>query len=272
MTQYIFDNAQQQQAAQRFGGLAAQFDGWTIQHLERTGIQEGWHCLEIGGGGGSIADWLARRVGPTGYVLTTDIDPRLLEALSNHGQANLEVRKHDIAADPLPANAFDLIHERLVLLHVPQREQALHNIFSALKPGGWFILEEFDAYMVNRTAVTADPTAAALYDKMRDAMRLLMLQRGADNTFARTAHERMLAHGFEEVGVEGYLNIWMGSAPGKLVDRANFEQIREEVVRAGFISDQEVEAVLRLLQDPDFVVTAPLMLTAWGRKPSAGGA
>jgi ubiquinone/menaquinone biosynthesis C-methylase UbiE len=187
MSQTVFDNAQQQQAAQRFGGLAAQYDQWTIQHLERTGIGEGWHCLEIGGGGGSIADWLAQKVSPSGYVLTTDIDPRFLDALRDRKQANFEVRRHDIAADPLPANAFDLIHERLVLLHVPQREQALRNIVTAQKPGGWFMLEEFDAWMVNRTAVTADP-AAALYDKMRHAQTALMRQLGADNTFARAAH------------------------------------------------------------------------------------
>jgi ubiquinone/menaquinone biosynthesis C-methylase UbiE len=272
MNQYVFDNAQQQQAAQRFGGLAAQYDGWTIQHLERTGIGEGWHCLEIGGGGGSIADWLAHRVGPSGHILATDIDPSFLDAVRERNQANLEVRKHDIAVDPLPAEAFDLIHERLVLIHVPQREQALRNIVTALKPGGWFVLEEFDAWMVNRTATTADPAAAALYDKMRSAMTAVMQQRGADNTFARTAHERLQSHGLVDIGVEGYLTIWTGNAPGRRVDRANFEQVREGVVAAGLITEQEVDAVLRLLEDPKFVVSAPLMLTAWGRKPSGEGA
>ena len=145
------------------------------------------------------------------------------------------------------------------------------EIFSLLKPGGWFVLEEFDARMVNRTAVTADPAAAELYQKMLGAQTVLMRRRGADNTFARTAHERLQSHGLVDVGVEGYLTVWTGSAPGRLVDRANFEQIRESVVAAGLISAQEVEAVLRLLEVPTFVVSAPLMLTAWGRKPLADG-
>lgn len=269
MTQYIFDNACQQQAAKRFSGLAAQFDGWTIQHLERTGITAGWRCLEIGGGGGSIADWLARRVGPSGHVLTTDIDPRFLESLGSLGQANIEVRRHDIANDPLQPDAFDLIHERLVLLHVPERERALHNIVLALKPGGWFVLEEFDAWMVDRTATAADHSGAVLYDKMRQAMTTLIRQHGAENTFVRNAHERLSAHGLVDIGVEGYLKVWTADAPGRIVDRANIEQIREEIVRAGLITDDEVAEVLRLLDDPKFVVTSPLMLTAWGRKPGA---
>jgi SAM-dependent methyltransferase len=47
-------------------------------------------------------------------------------------------------ADPLPARSFDLIHERLVLFHVPAREQALERMVSALKPGGWIVIEAFD--------------------------------------------------------------------------------------------------------------------------------
>ena len=36
----------------------------------------GWHCLEVGGGGGTVAHWMAERCAPGGSVLCTDIDPR----------------------------------------------------------------------------------------------------------------------------------------------------------------------------------------------------
>src|ERR1039458_7122444 len=39
---------------------------------------------------------------------------------------------------------FDLVHARLVLVHVPQRAQALAAMVAALKPGGWLLLEEAD--------------------------------------------------------------------------------------------------------------------------------
>jgi ubiquinone/menaquinone biosynthesis C-methylase UbiE len=95
-------------------------------------VAEGWHCLEVGAGGGSIATWLCDRVGAAGHVVATDIDPRFLDAV---GSPNLEVRRHDIASDPLPEAAFDLVHTRLVLVHLPEREAALRRIVRALKPG-----------------------------------------------------------------------------------------------------------------------------------------
>ena len=138
---YALNNAGRE-ASSRFTALAAMYDPGTIRHLEDRGVSSGWHCLEVGGGGGSIAAWLAARVGPAGRVLVTDIDPRFLESLQG---AHVEVRRHDIVSDALPEAAFDLVHSRLVLLHLPEREKALARMVSTLKPGGWLVDEEFDA-------------------------------------------------------------------------------------------------------------------------------
>jgi ubiquinone/menaquinone biosynthesis C-methylase UbiE len=37
-------------------------------------VQPGWRCLEVGAGRGSMAVWLAQRVGPSGHVVATDVD------------------------------------------------------------------------------------------------------------------------------------------------------------------------------------------------------
>jgi hypothetical protein len=49
----------------RFAALAAIYDPQTIRHLETLGVACGWRCLEVGAGSGTIAKWLADRVGPT---------------------------------------------------------------------------------------------------------------------------------------------------------------------------------------------------------------
>ena len=59
---YALDNAAVQ-AGDRFAALSELFDAGTIDHIEQRGITSGWHCLELGGGGGSIAAWLSERVG-----------------------------------------------------------------------------------------------------------------------------------------------------------------------------------------------------------------
>src|SRR5262245_6230837 len=100
---YTFDNSGAQAAA-RFTALATIFDPGTIRHLEEIGVDKGWSCLEVGAGGGSIAEWLCDQVGSTGQVVATDIDTRFLETL---GKCNLDVRRHDIGSAPLPQAAFD---------------------------------------------------------------------------------------------------------------------------------------------------------------------
>ena len=75
---YLFDNPAMAETAMRFSGLETTFDPSTIRVLTGVGVTGGWACWEIGAGGGSIARWLADRVGPMGSVLATDIDPRFI--------------------------------------------------------------------------------------------------------------------------------------------------------------------------------------------------
>jgi SAM-dependent methyltransferase len=82
-------------------------------------------------------------------VLAIDLDPRFLVA---HADSMLTVRQHDITADPLPAAAFDLVHARLVLMHLPARERALAILVHALRPGG--LSEE---YLMRYQALLAEP-------------------------------------------------------------------------------------------------------------------
>ena len=77
-------------------------------------------------------EWLSRRVGSSGHVLATDISTSFLDVLD---LPNLEVRRHDIVQDDLPEDAFDLVHARLVLTHLAERDIALRRMVKALKPG-----------------------------------------------------------------------------------------------------------------------------------------
>jgi ubiquinone/menaquinone biosynthesis C-methylase UbiE len=140
MTMYVFPNAAPQ-AATRLGALAEVFDPGTIRHLEARGVGPGWSCVEVGGGLGTMTRWLSASVGQRGRVLATDIDTRLLDAIR---LPNVEVRRHDIVAEPLPAAAYDLAYTRLVLEHLLEPDRALARIVESLKPGGWAVIEDFE--------------------------------------------------------------------------------------------------------------------------------
>jgi ubiquinone/menaquinone biosynthesis C-methylase UbiE len=271
MSQYVFDNAAPQ-ASQRFASLETIYDPWTIRHLEAIGIGPGWRCWEVGAGGGSIARWLAARCGPTGHVLVTDIDPRyLVERAVAPDHAPLEIRRHDIGSDPLPVASFALIHARLVLIHVPTREQALARLVTALAPGGWLVIEELDEMLLDLTYPMSDAAAAALFQKVRTAQRRLLAARSGELalSWGRDLYQRLRAQGLVDVGMEGYLALRAGGSPGAQLMRANFEQIGEEAVTAGLCTTEELAHMLTLLDDPDFVASAPPMFTAWGRRMPA---
>jgi ubiquinone/menaquinone biosynthesis C-methylase UbiE len=257
--QYVLDNAAPQTPA-RFSALADLYDTTTIRHLERIGVDHGWRCWEIGAGPGSIALWLADRCGPDGSVLATDIDTRFLDQ-SDH--ANLTVRRHDIVSDPLPGEHFDLIHARLVLVHLPEREKVLDRMVAALKPGGWLLTEEFDS-VSQLSAPDRSPWEVTL--KSASAMREVMTGRGVNAGFGRALAGHLRARGLEVISAEGRMHMWQGKSLGTHLMKANLEQLREAVLGTGSVTALEFEDDLARLDQEDFMTPSPVMWSVAARR------
>jgi SAM-dependent methyltransferase len=257
---YLLDNGTRE-APKRFAVLSTLFDPGTYRHLEACGVGRGWHCLEVGGGGGSIACWLADRVGPTGRVLATDIDPRFLESLN---LPNLEVRRHDIAADPLPEAAFDLVHARLVLMHLPGRKTAMERMTSALKPGGWLVDEEYDSFSMPPDGIVS-PGEVLLQTQV--AMMRLLEDGGVDRLYGRRLCARLRAHGLVSIGAEARAFMWQSGSPGAALVRATYELLRDAMVDGNYITPQQFEEDIARLDDPDFLMPSSILWSAWGRRP-----
>jgi len=85
------------------------------------------------------------------------------------------VIRHDVGVDPLPEAAFDLVHARLVLIHVPQAAAALARLAAALRPGGWLVIEDFDPTFIDRSFATADGSDVALVHKAYAALAELLV-------------------------------------------------------------------------------------------------
>jgi SAM-dependent methyltransferase len=258
--EYALDNAAPQ-AGDRFDALSAMFDAGTISHLDRLGVTGGWHCLEVGGGGGSIAAWLSERAGPTGHVVVTDVNTRFLDAING---LNMEVCQHDIVNDPLPEGAFDLVHARLVLMHLPQREAVLERLVKALKPGGWLLDEEFDLISL-RANPELNPCEELL--NAETAFYRLLNQKGVELSFGRILFGRLRALGLEHVSAEGRLSMWTDRSAGPDLLRANFEQLREAMIQSGYITAKQLARDIARLDDPNFVTPSPTLWAVQGRRP-----
>jgi SAM-dependent methyltransferase len=268
MTGYVFDNAAEGPTARRFAGLEALYDARTRRALEATGIGPGWRCLEVGAGGGSVAAWLAGQVGADGHVLATDLDPRFLSALPSLDRANVEIRRHDVAADPLPIAEFDLVHARLVLVHLPAAADVLARLAATLRPNGWLVVEDFDPTFVDRAFPIADPENAAVARRVFGVLGELLEARGAGPGWARGLHGRVAGAGLVDIVAEGNLEIRMGGSPGAQVDAANLEQTGPALIAAGTLETMDFDRMLTLLADPGFTYASPVMFVVRGRRPA----
>ncbi|WP_051969784.1 methyltransferase domain-containing protein [Kitasatospora azatica] len=259
---YVFDRSWAREH-ERLAALEQVFDEATTERLTALGVGEGWHCLEAGCGGGSTARWLARRVGPTGEVLATDLDPRFAEG---HGLPNLTVRRHDLLADPLPSAAFDLVHARALLEHLPGRAEALRRLVEATRPGGWVVIEDFDIEgpMVAAIARYWPAGHRALADRLYRALEAGFTAADADAGYGRRLPDALDEAGLTEVGARLHAPLLPGATPFLVL---TLRQLRTPLLATGLITAQELDEAVDLIQRQDVRYVPNVMVTAWGRRP-----
>jgi SAM-dependent methyltransferase len=256
---YLLDN-QQAQAGERFDALSQLFDPVTFGHLRRLGIAAGWRCWEVGAGGPGVPRWLATQVGPGGHVLATDLDESWLPR-----DAPYDVLRHDVGTEAAPAVGLDLVHARLVLVHVPEREAALASMVAALRPGGWLLVEEADPGLQPLLSPDEYGPEQALANRLRQGFRSLMAGRGADLAFGRTLPRRLREAGLEHVEADAYFPI--ASPACTALERATVEQIRVRLVASGLATDAEVDQHLANVDTGTMDLATSPLVSAWGRRP-----
>jgi SAM-dependent methyltransferase len=254
------------EAGERFEALAELFDPWTFRHLADLGLGEGWRCWEVGAGGVSVPRGLAERVGTAGRVLATDIDVSWLTPAAG---GPLDVRRHDIVRDPPPDETFDLVHARLVLVHLEDREAALRVMVDALRPGGWLVIEDADPGLQPLACPDERGAAEQLANRLRRDIRALMVERGADMAFGRRLPRLLRGSGLTDVRAEAYLPI--ASPACALLEASTVRLVRENLLAAGLATAEEIELHLENLLRGELDLMFAPMITAWGRKPEGSG-
>ncbi|MFG2883177.1 methyltransferase [Streptomyces sp. NPDC048297] len=257
---YLLDN-QQTEAGQRFDAFATLFDPTTFRHLTGFGLGPGWRCWEVGAGGTSVVSWLAKKVGPTGKVVATDIDTSRLAAVARHP---VEVRVHDVGAQEPPAEGFDLVHARLVLVHVPDRERALRSMVKALRPGGRLLIEDADPALQPLICPDEYGPEQQLANRLRHGFRKLLAHRGADLSYGRKLPRLLREAGLRGVEADAYFP--MSSPACSALESATVRQIREQLVAAGLATDEEIDRHLANVEAGGMDLATAPMISAWGRK------
>ena len=256
---YLLGNSAEP-AGVRLEAISVLFDPSTFRHVKRLGIRPGWRCWEVGAGSPTVPTWLADQVGLRGSVLATDID---LSRLAGPAGSPYDVRRHDVGSDQPPPGPFDLIHARLVLVHVPLRAQALLNLVRVLRPGGWLLVEDADPRLQPLACPDEYGPDQQLANALRHSFRQLLSERGADLGYGRTLPRQLRAAGLTDVGADAYFP--MTSSAGDRLEAATVVLLRDRLLAAGIATGAEIERHLANVRAGRLDIATAPMISAWGR-------
>jgi SAM-dependent methyltransferase len=257
--EYAFDN-NTAEGAHQLRLLAEILDPHTFDVLAAQSVGAGWDCWDIGTGGGTVATWLADRVGPEGHVLATDIKPHHVP-----GKTNVTVMRHDLRSDPFPERKFDLIHARLLLMHLPEREELVHRMRDALKPGGVLVVSDWEISRLDLVLDSPDDASSAVFRKFLDAILAFCPSAGVDPHWAARSHRVFRAAGLTDVLTVTDARSWAGGTAGCLLHRGNSVQLSPRLHDVG-LTEEDLARLREVLLDPRFVASSYLMFTTTGRR------
>jgi SAM-dependent methyltransferase len=261
---YLLDN-RQVEAGARFEAISELFNPWTFRHMDDAGLGQGWRVWEVGAGGPSVPSWIAGRVGAAGRVLATDIDVSWLADAPELAGAPVEVRRHDLVRDDPPEGPFDLVHARLVLVHLADRDRALQTMIDALRPGGVLLVEDADPGLQPLACPDERGPDERLANAVRRGFRALLAERGADLAYGRRLPRLLRDAGLDDVRAEAFFPL---SAPAcGVLETASVLQVRERLIEGGHATAEEIRHLLAVIAAGRLDLTLAPLISVWGRRP-----
>lgn len=256
-TAYTLDQAWHAER-ERLNGITSLYDPTTMDFCRGLGLRPGWRCADVGSGTGSVAELLAAEVGATGSVLAADLDTRFLAPLASD---TLAVAQLDITQSALPDGPFDLIHARLLLEHLPARDDVLVQLAGQLAPGGWLVIEDFDWV----TATVTDP-ASELATKIATACRTVFGLHGYAHDYGRRLPRALQAAGLVEVHTRAEAKqVQADTRRGIPQWELLVAQLAPAMLAQHLVTAVELDEFSRLCHDGDTVFFAPMMVSCAGR-------
>jgi SAM-dependent methyltransferase len=252
-------------AAHRLRLLHALYGPGTRRLLLDAGIRKGMRVADLGCGVGMVTEMLAELVGPGGLAVGIDSSSAQL----TQARKQLCVRKANVTfvhasatAVDLPAQSFDLVYCRFLLIHLPDPENALREMRRLLKPNGILVCEDSDL-----TDCGSEP-ASALH-AFADLWGRLGPIKGVDYTLGRRLYHMVLAAGFLTPDITFNQPVIARGETKRLLE-LSVGEAGPSFVQAGLITAEELERTIiemrRLAEDETILALMPRMSQVWARK------
>lgn len=217
--------------------------------LDMAQVKKGQRILDVAAGAGEQSITAAERVGPEGYVLATDLSPRILEfameLAAEKGLKNIEVKEMDGEDLTVPDNSFDVVISRVGLIFFPDQQKALKEMLRVLKPGG------FVAAIVYST-VDKNPFFSTPVSIIRKRAQLPPPVKGQPGPFSLGA-EGVLDAAFEQAGFANirseYINAPVLMATARECVSFEYESFAALHQMLGNLSEEEKKAAWQEIEE-----------------------
>ncbi len=236
--------------------------------LEAIPVRLGWRCADLGCGPVGIVAELARRVGPSGSVVGTDIDSESLTALREHVSdlSNISVAHDDAYASQLPAGAFDLVHVRYVFSPVGGNERLLNSMISLARPGAIIAAQETDTS--SWKCVPHSNEWATLLALIRQAF----LARGGNFDAGQGLYSAFRSAGLQNVHARAELLCPEAGDPYRRIPLLFVAAMRDFILSRGLITVAELDTLTaaceRVAADPSRLHMTFTTVQVWGQRPA----
>jgi SAM-dependent methyltransferase len=265
-TEYVLGGSEAELA--RLRAQAADYEASSSWLLDMIGIRPGSRVLDVGCGPIGILRLLSERVGSEGEVVGLEREQRFAEMarweVERLGLTNVVVVQADALSSGLDRNSFDLVHERLVMVNVPEREQLLSEMLALTAPGGAIALEDVD--IVSWLCQPEHPSWTALLDGFHTVFRA----GGGEPFIGRRLPGLLLEAGVLDVRARVNAELPRPDQHLRTSLLSLVESLRDKITAAKVMSEVELDGHLSALSghlaDPRTLVIEKLLVQAWGTK------
>jgi ubiquinone/menaquinone biosynthesis C-methylase UbiE len=232
--------------------------------LEHVGLREGLRVVEVGCGTGTVARWIAGRVGPAGSVVGVDTSSAQLDLArrAGAGVGNLAFVEGSAYATGLPRASFDLAYCRLLLMHVARPVDVLREMRALLRPGGVLCCEE-----ISVESSFCEPRSEA-HARLQALSIELGARLGCDFDVGRRLYHLVLEAGLSAPEIAQHQPVHV-RGDHKRVEELSFREVAPRLSAAGLAAREEIDALLervrRLTADETVVYSLSRMVQVWAR-------
>lgn len=265
---YVIANTQAE--TERLSDQSNYFAALTERLLREAGPRPGAQCLDVGFGSGDVSRFMGDIVGEKGSVTGIEINEAMGRPIYQELDRALPAKFHFVHGEvehltELPAEGYDFVFARFLLLHMEDPVTTLRRLWRWTKPGGSLLVMDYDFRRMG-----AEPEHAAVTDLKRVITGVLQ-----DADLDPELGHKIPVH-FDAAGIGSPDAIDVFEARDRIVNlrkllRATYDSFLPSALASELTTQEVAERYFEEMDQladndtTDFIL--PSVISAWKRKP-----